>query len=244
MGCNCCDKKKEPNPLLDDSPFEEDQIYNKIDPKIKQNIDIPLITTNQTIPIYNKEEPIEVKNEPVKPKRQIIGIQFISTDQNVNFITSCKITDIFSDIEKKLYLEYPELKNKNIFFLVNGNIIEKSNTIEKNKINHQNCILIVENEEEAKNIKINPSSLQSITIIHFFTPIGETIDLDIACTLSDNFSTIEKKLYLEHPELKDKNIQFLYNGRVVNRNNTLRENGIENDCTILTYIYDDDFDEY
>ena len=38
--------------------------------------------------------------------------------------------------------EYPELKNKIIFFLVNGCIVEEFKTLEQNKIRNNNKILI------------------------------------------------------------------------------------------------------
>ena len=76
----------------------------------------------------------------------IIAINFMSTSQNINFPIACKITDNFKDLEKKLYKDYPELKHKNLYFMVNGNIINRDETLENNGIKNRNAILICENE--------------------------------------------------------------------------------------------------
>ena len=55
-----------------------------------------------------KKKVIELKNEINNIMEQIIAVNFISTDQNINYPLACKKTDIFSNLEKKLYNEYPE----------------------------------------------------------------------------------------------------------------------------------------
>ena len=57
---------------------------------------------------------------------------------------ACKNTDIFSNLEKRLYHEFPELKNKNVYFIANGSKINNSVTLEQNKIKNGNAILIKE----------------------------------------------------------------------------------------------------
>ena len=51
-------------------------------------------------------------------------------------------TDDFAKIEEKLYIEYPDLRNKNIYFLANGNIMDRRRTLEQNKITNACQILI------------------------------------------------------------------------------------------------------
>ena len=76
-------------------------------------------------------------------KEKTIAVNFISTDQSINFPVACINTDSFSQIEEKLYVEYPELRNKkDKFFLVNGNIIDRSANLEQNKIKNGNQIMI------------------------------------------------------------------------------------------------------
>ena len=71
-----------------------------------------------------------------------MAIIFMSTDQTIHFPIACKNSDVFSKLEEKLYLEYPKLKNKNIFFIANGNIINRSANIEQNRIKNGDTILI------------------------------------------------------------------------------------------------------
>ena len=73
---------------------------------------------------------------------KIIAVSFISTDQTVNYPIACMNTDNFSKLEGKLYLVYPNLKNPNIYFIANGNIINRSLTVEQNKIKNGDKIII------------------------------------------------------------------------------------------------------
>ena len=76
----------------------------------------------------------------------IIAVNFISLNDNINYPMACKKTDIFSKIEEKLYHEFPQLKSKKIYFIANGNIVDRSSTFEQNKIKNGTTILIRENE--------------------------------------------------------------------------------------------------
>ena len=52
------------------------------------------------------------------------------------------MTDTFNKIEEKIYNEYPEYKDFNINFTVNGNKIKRYKTIDENKIKDGNIIII------------------------------------------------------------------------------------------------------
>ena len=80
----------------------------------------------------------------------IIIIEFVSTDQTVNYRSViCKSTDIFSKIENILYEEYKELKRNDYYFLANGNVINKSKTLEQNKIRDKDVITMIECESKS-----------------------------------------------------------------------------------------------
>ena len=81
---------------------------------------------------------------PEKIKKDECLIQFISGDQYVNMLIICKVTDKFSVLEEKLYKDFPDLRNKNIIFLAKGNIINRSATLEENKIKNDTTIQIHE----------------------------------------------------------------------------------------------------
>ena len=98
---------------------------------------------------YNELEYLFSDNNPnlqlkknVNLVKKDITINFISIDQNIKFTITCSNLDIFSTVLEKLYLEFPELKEKSIYFIVNGNIINKLYSLERNKIRNGNQILI------------------------------------------------------------------------------------------------------
>ena len=74
----------------------------------------------------------------------IIAVNFISLNYNISYPMACRKTDIFANIEKKLYHEFPILKSKKIYFIANGNIVDRSSTFEQNQIKNGNTILINE----------------------------------------------------------------------------------------------------
>ena len=70
---------------------------------------------------------------------------FISTELFINFPISGNIKDNFKDYEEKLYVQFPDLRNKNIYFLANGNIINRNESLEKNNIKNDTTIIINKN---------------------------------------------------------------------------------------------------
>ena len=67
-------------------------------------------------------------------RKQMISVYFTSMDQKINLAIPCIKTDIFAEIEEKLYKEYPEYRETNNYFLANGKQILRFKTIEDNKI--------------------------------------------------------------------------------------------------------------
>ena len=92
------------------------------------------------------DENLEKIKSPDKNDKCVI--QFISTNQLVNVLITCKITDNFSLLEKKLYADFPELKNKNIYFFANGNIINRTASLKENNIKNDTSIIINEIEND------------------------------------------------------------------------------------------------
>ena len=73
-------------------------------------------------------------------------LNFISDDQRIKCSLSCYNTDKLSDVEEQLYKKYSELKHKDIYFIGNGIVFNKSLTLEENKIKDNMVILINQNE--------------------------------------------------------------------------------------------------
>ena len=59
---------------------------------------------------------------------------FTSSDENIHYPIPCINTDLFAEIEEKLYKKYPQYRNTNNYFISNGKQILRSKTIEENNI--------------------------------------------------------------------------------------------------------------
>jgi len=102
---------------------------------------------NNNIEYNNKI--LELKNQINKlksyflsPGENLISIKFISCDQNINFSTFAKPNDNFTKIENILYDNYPNYREFENYFLVNGNKINRNKTIEQNKIKNNDIITL------------------------------------------------------------------------------------------------------
>ena len=71
-----------------------------------------------------------------------ISIMFFISEQNIHYPIPCNDSDSFSKIEFKLFEEFPELKSKNIYYLANGNTLDKTSTLKQNKIKNGDTILV------------------------------------------------------------------------------------------------------
>ncbi len=79
--------------------------------------------------------PLQIKSE-----EKIMSIIFISIDEDIHYSIICKNTDIFSNIEKKFYDKYPEYKNTQSEFFVNGNKVDRFKNLDDNKIKNSDII--------------------------------------------------------------------------------------------------------
>ena len=66
-----------------------------------------------------------------------------SYDQKINCSFICKNTDIFNKLENSLYDKYPEYKDVENYFVVNGNRINKYKNLEENKIKDNEIITLI-----------------------------------------------------------------------------------------------------
>jgi len=80
------------------------------------------------------------------PRDQILALNFISSDSSLQFAVPCIKKDLFVDVEKKLYKEFPEYKETNNIFLAQGKAILRFKTIEENQLKSGIPIIIAENK--------------------------------------------------------------------------------------------------
>ena len=75
-----------------------------------------------------------IKDEKMVKESQIAVINFSSSDQKINYATSCLNSTIFAEIEEKLYKIYPEYRETNNTFIANGKTILRFKTVGENGI--------------------------------------------------------------------------------------------------------------
>ena len=80
----------------------------------------------------------------------MFAVNFISSDSRLHFAYSCLKKDLFVDIEKKLYEEFPEYKETNNSFVVDGKAILRFKSIEENNLKSGTPILLIQNKNNLK----------------------------------------------------------------------------------------------
>ena len=77
-----------------------------------------------------------------KEGEKLMCVIFQSTDQSIHYPMICKNTQKFNDLENLLYQKFNEYKETQNFFLCNGIEIDKSKTLEENKIKDGEIIIL------------------------------------------------------------------------------------------------------
>ena len=85
---------------------------------------------------------MSVPEENLVERKNIIAINL--SNGQINFPISCQKNDKFYDIEQSLIKAYPELRNKDLFYLNYGEKIDKSKSIEENTIKNGDNIIFHE----------------------------------------------------------------------------------------------------
>ena len=84
---------------------------------------------------------LKIPNEYVKMKN-IMVINFLSTDQNIRCGIPCLANDTIAEVEEKLYQQFNEFRNTNNILLSGGNIILRFKKVRENNIHNGDTILI------------------------------------------------------------------------------------------------------
>ena len=79
---------------------------------------------------------------------QMLALNFISSDQKLHFAIPCVKKDLFVDVEKKLYDQFPEFKETNNNFVVQGKMILRFKSLEDNELESGIPIIIITNKNE------------------------------------------------------------------------------------------------
>lgn len=127
--------------------------YKTLKEKIELGKDTSIKSSTNSLLFYEKmfEKENEIKDLKLKLSRfpfelnegeQLMSLIFTSADQKFHHSIICKNSEKFNYIENRLYENYSEYQESENCFIVNGNKINKSRTLDENKI-HDNDIIIL-----------------------------------------------------------------------------------------------------
>ena len=124
--------------LINNIKKEMEELKNKSN----NTIDIKII--KDTFQIYkNKANEIKLNiPPPPKSEEKLMSVIFKSFDEDINYSVICKNNDKFEKIESLLYDRYPEYKNSNNNFLLNGKKIERNKNLDDNNIKNSDIITL------------------------------------------------------------------------------------------------------
>ena len=114
--------------------------YNKLISSKKEEL-YKLINENK---LEIEELKAKLSRYPLEllPGEKMMSIIFKSTNQEILYSIICKNTDIFVNIELKLYKVYSKYIENQNFFTVNGIMVNKYKNVEQKKIKDNDIILL------------------------------------------------------------------------------------------------------
>ena len=101
-------------------------LQNSINEKNKQ--------INELKDPLEKKSKIEPANKILYSREEMFALNFLSMDQKIHYAIPCVGNDLFVDVEKKLYNQFPEYRETNNYFLSQGKQILRFKTLEENKV--------------------------------------------------------------------------------------------------------------
>ena len=121
------------------------KIINEIKTELKNNSEqkeLYEIIRKNNIQIEELKNKLSRYPFELLPEEKIISVIFTTNDQKFQYSIICKNTDIFINIELKLYNEYPQYKEVTNYFLCNGKNINKYKSLKENEIKNSDVIIL------------------------------------------------------------------------------------------------------
>ena len=75
-------------------------------------------------------------------REKLLSVIFSSEEHDFHYSIICKNTEKFNKLEDKLYHEYPKYSETDIYFTLNGKIINRFQSLEENNIQNSDVIII------------------------------------------------------------------------------------------------------
>ena len=126
-------KLKEAEKMINEYKLKIEELNSKLELSKKINLNIQ----------FQNNKDNDSFNQTFYKRDQMIALNFISSDQKLHFAIPCVTKDLFVDVEKKLYEQFPEYKETNNNFLVDAKMILRFKSIEENKLKSGIPIMII-----------------------------------------------------------------------------------------------------
>ena len=138
---NEINKLKNDNNKLNNELLKANEIISKFNNNLNNNIDINNKINNLNEMLKMKDNIInDLKNKINNQVNKMVNyddilfVHFISNDMKINYGIKCLKTDIFAEVEEKLYQKYEEYRETNNNFTANGRIVLRFKSISDNHI--------------------------------------------------------------------------------------------------------------
>ena len=142
-------KLKEKDDLINDYIETINKLKKSLNENIHQNENLNenLIRKSNEIEELKKEmDQLKIKKFKfpfeLSEKEELASIIITTIDENINVSFVCKNTDKFIKIEKDFYNKYPQYKNLDNYFTINGKKINPDLSLEENKINNNDVVVL------------------------------------------------------------------------------------------------------
>ena len=136
---------------------QRQKVFEKIKNDFNENNSINLsisksktLDRNSIMGHINKNIKIKNKND-ISINTNIIAVNITTMDEQIHYPIPCYPDDLFSSVINKFYEQYPKYKNKECYFLGNGQILEPNLSVSKNGIKNGVSIIIILKVNEDQN---------------------------------------------------------------------------------------------
>lgn len=103
-------------------------------------------------------------NEEAVNNGKLLHIKISGTSIGINYTCTCYDSQKFSDISAMLVKKYPEFRNKELYYLYNGNIVSVDKSLKENKITDNASILAYEVDDELESDDVEAGRLTRVNI--------------------------------------------------------------------------------
>ena len=129
-----CQNKEEGNNIKINKDNKDKNINNNKDIKDNDNKDI----RNNT----NSKEALQENKNCNNNNDTEISLYFESMDQKIKHTITCQSNESFHILEGKLYEKYPQYKESENYFIVNGGKVNRFKTLKENNIKNGDKIVL------------------------------------------------------------------------------------------------------